>query len=94
MAKKKTQKTEQKGVVVSAKVNGGTFISEGATIEDALKGLPAIQAKTRASVTISVEGKESRPISLRIRDYNQLFYPGMTGDVSRTALVKKYTFYA
>lgn len=91
MAKKKAKKD---AFGITLKVNGEKYESSGATIEEALKGLPPLKAKTRAHIFVTCEGHVSKPIPLSVQEFARLFFPGMTGEASRTAFKKKYSFYA
>lgn len=93
MAKKKAQKVEG-AFGITLRVNGEKHESSGATIDEALKGLPPLKAKTRAHIFVTCEGRVSKPIPLSVQQFARLFFPGMTGEASRTAFKKKYAFYA
>lgn len=89
---KKTIKTaaKQSAFSIDLKVNGTLLHSTGATIADAVLALPSFVPKTVGTLVIN----GSKPIPYNIPSLKRLFYPGMTGQVQRTQLTKKYAFYA
>lgn len=91
MAKKATKKKVP--ISVTIKVNDTTLIGEGSTVSEALLSIKAPQAKTRAHLTVTNAGKTSKPIPLKIIDFQRLFYPGMTGEMQRSSLEKRLAFF-
>lgn len=95
MAKKATPKKKKSNgaYTLYLHVNGEDYTSTADTFEDAILNFPSIQAKTLATLVVSTEGKQSKPIPLKITMFNRLFYPGMSGAVQRIAFIKRAAFY-
>lgn len=90
----KKKKAPQGGFTVFVKVNGEEYSSTADTLEEAVLQLPAINPKTRATMVVSKDGKATKPFLLPIPAYKRLFYPGMTGQVQRANLAKRYTLFS
>jgi len=93
MTKKKATKKQQGSFTVFVKVNGEEYSSTADTLEEAVLQLPAVNPKTRARMVVSKDGKATQPFLLTIPSYKRLFYPGMTGEVQRANLAKRYTLF-
>ena len=96
MAKKKSAKKQpkvkgKKPFSIRLEANEEVFETEGATLEEALNGLPRPKWYTKGMFTISKDGKVSKSFALTIPHLNRLFWPGITGDIQRASFVKRYT---
>jgi len=95
MAKKKAKVVpEVMEYSVTLTVNGGDISVSGATLTEALSNLPAFTPKTTGSLVVSKSGKNSKPIPLNINAIKRIQAPGLTGDINRTILAKRYEFFA
>lgn len=93
--KKTTKKTAQpKAFSVLVTVNRENYTSTADTLEEAILNLPQLVPHTRASLTIVYGNKQSQPLSLTIQQYRRLFYPGLTGQIQRASLTKRYQIIA
>lgn len=89
--KPKAKKTAQpKAFTVLLNINREDYSSTADTLDEALLNLPQVVPHTRAVITIVYGEKQSRPFSLAIPQFRRLFYPGLTGQIQRIQLSKRF----
>lgn len=94
MAKKNLKAKEPEAVAIALKVNGTVLTASAATLVEALLRLPPFQPKTVGALTVIQQGITSRPIPLKMHALKRLFARGLTGQINRTVLAKRYEFFA
>lgn len=88
---KVVHKQEAKSYKITLKVNGVEYVAEGDDLEKVILSLKVENPKTKGVVTLETDGVLSKPTYLYIPQLKKLFYPGMTGQIQRIALMKRLT---
>lgn len=83
-------KKTKRQVTVHMKMNNETYTATADTLLEALELLPKVTPKTKGMLTVLKDGKESKPMHLTIPMYNRLFFPGLTGEIQRVSILKRY----
>lgn len=77
---------------VILEVNGNVYTSSADNAENALLSLKDINPKTKGIFTFEYDGQKSKPSHLYVRQIKNLLNTGISGKITRAALIKKANF--